>query len=77
MQQRAALPEEPRRDENENAGQRSKARWRVIHLDVEEIFLDLNHLIARGIGRTNTLENEARFAASFRAQEWRVGARPE
>ncbi len=40
----SSIPEKPRGEENENSGQRAETRWRVIHFDVEEIFLDLSHL---------------------------------
>ena len=39
-------PEKPRSEEDENAGEGAQARRRVIHLDIEQIFLQLHHLAA-------------------------------
>ena len=37
-------PKKPRSDKNENTGQRAQTRWRVIHFDIEQIFLQLYDL---------------------------------
>ena len=39
-------PKKPWGEEDENAGEGAQARRRVIHLDIEQIFLQLHHLAA-------------------------------
>jgi len=57
-------PKKPRGEEDENAGEGAQARRRVIHLDIEQIFLQLHHLAA---GSTHQKQSNKRALTSLRA----------